>query len=60
MFDKNHLGHDLKQTSQHSAVYTCNKCKSTIWANNVVYFEINTGYKKLISCDEIIIKNIIE
>ena len=66
---KNYLGHDFPENLINLSVYhgkliTCRKCKMTARldkdVSNCMYYYDNTYYSPLITCDEMIIKNIIE
>jgi hypothetical protein len=67
MFDKNHLDHNL--IKKYSNLYTCNKCNIDIvyWDKCDDYYDVYRAHykykmydKELLSCDEWIIKGIIE
>lgn len=65
MFNKNYLGHDLVATSDYNNNYTtiylvCLRCKSQIrYYRDTEYYNL-FGAIYLLTCDEVIIKNIIE
>lgn len=63
-FNKNYLGHELQQlfpNEKHPVIFICNKCNSRIWTNSQRFLLNKNGtYENLISCDEMVIKNIIE
>jgi hypothetical protein len=75
MLDKNYLGHDLVEKNhpiKDIEEYYCNKCKIIIWDNSYhqlrsnnkgvvgIYYYSEYGWLEIISCDEMIIKQIIE
>ena len=64
---EDHMGHDFKLLK--NTIYTvyliCKKCKIKVYSNddnnNIFHCYSDTnGWMKLITCDEMIIKNIIE
>ena len=73
MFNKNHLGHNLEPlffgSVDNQDYYYCNRCKIRIWAftsyslkesKDNYWTLVDFVYKNALSCDETIIKNIIE
>lgn len=69
-FDKNYLNHDLAGKNQFEKSYFyCIKCNSTIYYDSLLnanylykyYILINNNWEELtLTCEEVIIKNIIE
>lgn len=65
MFEINYLGHDFKVEDAITGDYICNICNCIIWFytydNEEFYLSLIDGYyMNAISCNETIIKNIIE
>jgi hypothetical protein len=63
MFDNNYLGHDFKiHPGSYGYRYYCDKCDNNIIYKNNKYFLLKTYYSglEILSCDEMIIKGIIE
>lgn len=62
----NYLKHKLTRISDSKYIFTCEKCNSIIKydIHSNIYYYLDTGdghfYSLMLTCDEMIIKNIIE
>lgn len=62
MIDLNYLGHNLKIQDKYNSFFICETCGADVYRDTYnKYYRYNFElYTQLISCDEMIIKQIIE